>query len=63
MVNLYNRIQGRSLERLAAQSDGIFAVGQHCGDCAGAFELCAGTASERQLVFQTRVITGATVGR
>jgi uncharacterized membrane protein len=26
MVNLYNRIQGRSLERLAALSDGIFAV-------------------------------------
>jgi uncharacterized membrane protein len=26
MVNLYNRIQGRSLERLAASSDGIFAV-------------------------------------
>ena len=25
MVNLYNRIQGRSLERLAALSDGIFA--------------------------------------
>jgi uncharacterized membrane protein len=25
-VNLYNRIQGRSLERLAALSDGIFAV-------------------------------------
>jgi len=26
MVNLYNRIQGRSVERLAALSDGIFAV-------------------------------------
>jgi uncharacterized membrane protein len=26
MLNLYNRIQGRSLERLAALSDGIFAV-------------------------------------
>ena len=26
MTNLYNRIQGRSLERLAALSDGIFAV-------------------------------------
>lgn len=26
MVNLYNRIQGRNLERLAALSDGIFAV-------------------------------------
>ena len=26
MPNLYNRIQGRSLERLAALSDGIFAV-------------------------------------
>lgn len=26
MVNLYNRIQGRSTERLAALSDGIFAV-------------------------------------
>jgi uncharacterized membrane protein len=26
LVNLYNRIQGRSLERLAALSDGIFAV-------------------------------------
>jgi uncharacterized membrane protein len=26
MVNLYNRIQGRSLERLSALSDGIFAV-------------------------------------
>ena len=26
MANLYNRIQGRSLERLAALSDGIFAV-------------------------------------
>jgi uncharacterized membrane protein len=26
MMNLYNRIQGRSLERLAALSDGIFAV-------------------------------------
>jgi uncharacterized membrane protein len=26
MVTLYNRIQGRSLERLAALSDGIFAV-------------------------------------
>jgi uncharacterized membrane protein len=26
MSNLYNRIQGRSLERLAALSDGIFAV-------------------------------------
>jgi hypothetical protein len=26
MVNLYNRIQGRSLGRLAALSDGIFAV-------------------------------------
>jgi uncharacterized membrane protein len=26
MVNLYNRIQGRSLDRLAALSDGIFAV-------------------------------------
>ncbi|MGD0632030.1 MAG: TMEM175 family protein [Terracidiphilus sp.] len=26
MVNVYNRIQGRSLERLAALSDGIFAV-------------------------------------
>jgi uncharacterized membrane protein len=26
MVNLYNRVQGRSLERLAALSDGIFAV-------------------------------------
>jgi uncharacterized membrane protein len=26
MVNLYNRIQGRSLERMAALSDGIFAV-------------------------------------
>jgi uncharacterized membrane protein len=26
MFNLYNRIQGRSLERLAALSDGIFAV-------------------------------------
>jgi uncharacterized membrane protein len=26
VVNLYNRIQGRSLERLAALSDGIFAV-------------------------------------
>ena len=25
MVNLYNRIQGRSLEQLAALSDGIFA--------------------------------------
>jgi uncharacterized membrane protein len=27
MVNLYNRIQGRSLERLAAMGDGISAVG------------------------------------
>jgi hypothetical protein len=26
MLTLYNRIQGRSLERLAALSDGIFAV-------------------------------------
>jgi uncharacterized membrane protein len=26
MLNLYNRIQGRNLERLAALSDGIFAV-------------------------------------
>ena len=26
MATLYNRIQGRNLERLAALSDGIFAV-------------------------------------